>query len=361
MTVPDDGASAAARQRMAADLTAEHPSEWADAFASVPRHLFVPRFHQQDSTGAWQPLTWPDPAYLETVYSDTALTTQLDEHGVPTSSSSQPSIMLAMLEALDVSEGHRVLELGTGTGYNAALLCHRLGDANVTTIDIDPALVDTAAQRLHQAGFNPILAVHDGAKGHPGNAPYDRIISTVGLHAIPEPLLQQAAPGAVIVAPIGYGIVRATVTAPGHATGRFLTVPAHFMARRTGGSEPHFDAALEQSPADTRVPPADLLGRLKFPASVALPGYTSCSWRTQDGDLDAVGLWTPDGSTAIAHTSGSVRQIGPQKLWDTVEDLAKIFGDEPERNAFVLTVTPTRQTVFYEDADGPSWALPATS
>lgn len=145
MTVPDDGATAAARQRMAADLTAEHPSEWADAFASVPRHLFVPRFHQQDSTGTWQPLTRSDPAYLETVHSDTALTTQLDERGVPTSSSSQPSIMLAMLEALDVSEGHRVLELGTGTGYNAALLCHRLGDANVTSIDIDPDLIDTAA------------------------------------------------------------------------------------------------------------------------------------------------------------------------------------------------------------------------
>ncbi|MCX5008588.1 methyltransferase domain-containing protein [Streptomyces sp. NBC_00638] len=292
--------------------------------------------------------------------SDTALTTQLDERGVPTSPSSQPSIMLAMLEVLDVSEGHRVLELGTGTGYIAALLCHRLGDANVTSIDIDPDLVDTAAQRLHQAGFNPTVAVRDGEKGHPGNAPCDRMISTAGLHAIPKPLLQQAALGAVIVAPIGYGIARVIVTAPGHATGRFLTVPAHFMARRTGGSGPQFDAALEQSPTGTSVPPADLLRRLKFPASLALSGYRSCSWRTQDGDLDAVGLWTPDGSTVIAHTSGSVRQIGPQKLWDTVEDLAKIFGDEPERDAFLLAVTPTRQTVFYEDTDGPSWALPAT-
>ncbi|MGW3668157.1 hypothetical protein [Streptomyces sp. NPDC005141] len=133
------------------------------------------------------------------------------------------------------------------------------------------------------------------------------------------------------------------------------------MARRTGVSEPQFDAALKQSPTATSVPPADLLGRLKFPASLALPGYTSCSWPTQDGDFDAVGLWTPDGSTAIAHASGSVRQVGPQKLWDTIEDLAKIFGHEPERDAFLLTVTPTRQTVFYEDTDGPSWALPVAS
>ncbi|MFE9881959.1 methyltransferase domain-containing protein [Streptomyces sp. NPDC005784] len=334
-------------------------SGWAEAFASVPRHLFVPRFYRQDGTGAWQPLTGTDPAYPEAVYSNTALTTQLDEHGVPTSSSSQPSIMLAMLESLDVSESNRILELGTGTGYNAALLCHRLGDANVTSIDINPGLVETAARHLRQAGFNPTLAIRDGAEGYPDNGPYQRIISTVGLHTIPRPLLQQTAPDAVIVAPLGYGIVRATVTAPGHATGRFLATPAHFMARRTGGAGPRFDAALEQSPTVTGVPPADLLSRLRFPASVALPGYTSCSWRGEDGELDAVGLWTPDGSTAIAHTSGTVRQTGPRRLWDTIEDLAKIFGDEPERDAFLLTITPTTQTVFYENEDGPNWVLPA--
>ncbi|MGW3667059.1 hypothetical protein [Streptomyces sp. NPDC005141] len=99
-----------------------------------------------------------------------------------------------------------------------------------------------------------------------------------------------------VCGPIEYGIVRATVTAPGHVTGRFLTIPAHFMARRTGGSGPQFDAALGQSLTDTTVPLAALLGRLKFPSSVALPGCTSCSWRTQDGDLDAAGLWTLGGS-----------------------------------------------------------------
>ncbi|MFD4588272.1 methyltransferase domain-containing protein [Streptomyces sp. NPDC058434] len=360
MTQPDNGACAAARQRMAGDLVAGRPSEWADAFASVPRHLFVPRFYQQDTTGAWQPLSWGTPGYLETVYSDAALTTQLNEHCVPNSSSSQPSIMLAMLEALDAAEGHHVLELGTGTGYNAALLCHRLGDANMTSIDIDPGLVDAATGRLLLAGANPTVAVRDGAEGYPDRGPYDRIVSTVGLHAIPKPLLQQTTPGAVIVAPLGYGVVRLTVTGPGHATGRFLATPAHFMTRRTDGRAPQFDAALEQNPTDSSVPPTDLLGRLKFPASLALPGYTSCTWRKEDGDLDAVGLWTPDGSTAIAHTSGTVRQIGPQRLWDTIENLARIFGDEPERDAFLLTATPDRQTLFYGDTDGPSWDLPAT-
>ncbi|MEU0786689.1 methyltransferase domain-containing protein [Streptomyces sp. NPDC006173] len=358
MTLPDDGATAAARQRMAAGVTAGHPSEWADAFASVPRHPFVPCFYEQDRAGAWQGIASGDPGFLEAVYSDTALTIQLDDQGVPNSSSSQPSTMLTMLDALDVRDGHRVLELGTGTGYNTALLCHRLGDKNVTSVDIDPGLVETATRRLQHAGFNPTIVVGDGAQGYPGSAPYDRIISTVRLHAIPRPLLEQAAPGAVIVVPLGYGVIRVTMTGRGHATGRFLPTPALFMALRTGGAEPQFDAAAQQGPTTTSVPPADVLGRLKFAASVALPGLTSCSWRSEQGEVDAVGLWTPDGSTAVAHGSGAVRQIGPQRLWDTVEKLAKEFTDEPARDAFLVTITPTRQIVYYEDTDGPSWPLP---
>ncbi|MGW1067446.1 methyltransferase domain-containing protein [Streptomyces aureus] len=361
MTLLDDDTAAAARQHMADSLTHDRPGTWRKAFVSVPRHHFVPDFYQQDSTGAWRQVTQDEPGYLETVYSDASLTTQLDEHGVPSSSSSQPSIMLAMLDALDVRAGDRVLELGAGTGYNAALLCHRLGDGSVTSVDIDPGLVKTAAGRLRTAGFNPTTVVGDGAQGYERNGPYDRIIATVGLHSIPKPLLEQAAPGAVIVAPLGYGIVRLTLTSRGHATGRFLPIPAHFMARRTGGAAPQFDTANLEDPTETSVPPSDLLGRLKFPASLALPGYASCQWHTDSGELHGVGLWTPDGSTATVHTSGAVRQIGPQKLWDTVENLAKIFGDEPARDAFLLNITPNRQTVFYEDTDGPSWALPATA
>lgn len=360
MTWLDTGASAAARQQMAADLEGSGASEWTDAFASIPRHVFVPRFFQQSAKGTWQSVAWGEPGYLETVYSDAALTTQLDDRGVPTSSSSQPSVMLQMLEALNVDEGHRVLELGTGTGYNLALLCHHLGDAKVTSVDIDAGLVETAVRNLHTAGFTPTATVGDGAEGFLERAPHDRIIATVGLHMIPQQLLQQAAAGAVIVVPLGYGIVRVTVTGRGHATGRFLATPAHFMARRTDGAPPQFDAAGGQQPTDSSVPPADFLGRLNFPASLALPGYSSCSWRDDEGELEAVGLWTPDGSTAVAHVSGGVRQYGPQRLWDTVEDLAKVFDGEPARDDFRVTITPTRQTVSYGDVGGPSWGLPAS-
>ena len=78
-----------------------------------------------------------------------------------------------------------------------------------------------------------------------------------------QPLLDQAAPEAVIVVPLGYGIVRVTVTGPGHASGRFLPTPAYFMARRSNGAAPRFDETARQQPTDTTVPPADLLERLK--------------------------------------------------------------------------------------------------
>ena len=76
-----------------------------------------------------------------------------------------PSLMARMLEALDVRDGHRVLEIGTGTGYNAALLCHRLGACNVVSIDIDPTLIVATRKRLAGLGHHPTLVVGDGTAG----------------------------------------------------------------------------------------------------------------------------------------------------------------------------------------------------
>lgn len=358
MTWPDTKASAALRQKFAADLDPQHATEWADAFATVPRHVFVPRFYTQADDRSWRTVYWGDPGYLETVYSDQALTTQLDEHGIPTSSSSEPALMLAMLNALDARDGDTAFELGTGTGYNAALLSHRLGDGNVTSLDVDPALVDGAAHRLEQAGYRPFVTVGDGARGWPARGPYTRIIATAALRAVPTAFLDQAAPDAVIVAPIGYGVLRATVTAPGHATGRFLPTPAHFMPRRVPTIAPAFDAVRDMEPTDTKVASADVLDRLRFPLSIALPGHNSCSWRDDNGELTAVGLWAEDGSTATAHVSGAVRQTGPRRLWDVVEDLAAVFHDAPRREEFHVNITPSRQTVCYSTLDGPAWELP---
>jgi protein-L-isoaspartate O-methyltransferase len=95
---------------------------WHAAVAAVPRHLLVPRAFEQDSTGAWSEFTTADAP--QRVYSPETLITALETvgaHQQPMSSSTKPDLMVRMLEILDIQDGHRVLEIGTGTGYNAAL------------------------------------------------------------------------------------------------------------------------------------------------------------------------------------------------------------------------------------------------
>lgn len=127
---------------------------WRAAVEQTPRHLFVPASIDVTDTGMTTQEVCAD-AWLDRVYSDVTLVVQrrlasspptVDRPGtaLPTSSSTMPSLMVEMLGALDVRDGHRVLEIGTGTGYNAALLSHRLGAENVFSIDIDPDLVHAA-------------------------------------------------------------------------------------------------------------------------------------------------------------------------------------------------------------------------
>ena len=141
----------------------------AAAFRQVRRHHFLPHLP------------------LEDVYQDQAIPTKFDENRQPISSSSQPAIMAIMLEQLALQPGHNVLEIGAGTGYNAALIAHIVGSkGHVTTVDIDPDLVDTARTNLAAAGFDQVQVVcADGMRGFAANAPYDRIILTVAGWDIP--------------------------------------------------------------------------------------------------------------------------------------------------------------------------------
>jgi protein-L-isoaspartate(D-aspartate) O-methyltransferase len=159
------------------------------AFAAVPRHLFLPG------------------APLAAAYADDAIVTR-DEGGVPTSSSSQPSLMAQMLEQLGAGAGDRVLELGAGTGYNAALLAS-LGAA-VTSTELQPDVAAAARANLAAAGL-PVtdrepapgtvrVVAADAAEPPPGE--YDAVIATAGCWALPERAVAALAPGGTLVAPV---------------------------------------------------------------------------------------------------------------------------------------------------------------
>ncbi|QKZ20370.1 methyltransferase, FxLD system [Streptomyces chartreusis] len=163
-----------------------HTSRVEAAMRTIPRHLFVPD------------------ASLEQAYTDAPVNTKYDEGGISISCASQPSIVGMMLEQLQVEPGHRVLELGAGTGYNAGLLGHLTGEkGHVTTIDVDDDIVHGARVGLGAAGLDNVeVILGDGAVGYGANAPYDRIVATVGAHGVPHAWLDQLAPGGRLLTPL---------------------------------------------------------------------------------------------------------------------------------------------------------------
>ena len=159
----------------------------ADALRTVPRHIFLPDLPPDDA------------------YRDEAIVTKRDEAGRPTSSSSQPTIMAIMLDQLGVARGQKVLEIGAGTGFNAALIAHIVGSrGRVISIDLDPEIVGRAEENLSAAGGCERITVlnADGVLGHPDRAPYDRIIATVGVWDLAPAWLEQLGPEGRIVVPL---------------------------------------------------------------------------------------------------------------------------------------------------------------
>ena len=210
------------RERLATRVVASHrigSERVAAALHAVPRHLFLP---------GQRP---------EAAYRDDAIVTKRDEAGQPISSSSQPAIMAIMLDQLDLAPGHRVLEIGAGTGYNAALMSHIVGPSGqVTSVDIDPELVVSAREHLARAGFGEVTVVcADGAGGDPEHAPYDRIIATVGVSDLAPAWLEQAGPQARIVVPFDVRGTQLSIAfdpaAPGRWASRSLA-PCGFMRMR---------------------------------------------------------------------------------------------------------------------------------
>ncbi len=178
------------------------------AFLRVPRHAFIDRFFRRevrDRKTQMQelcPASFPDAdGWLRAVYADEPLTTTYDDEYTATSSSSSPGAMAIMLEASELSPGLRVLEIGTGTGYNAALLASIVGNPKlVFTVEIDADLARQAAHRLDQV-VGPGVTVHagNGLEGYAKGAPYDRILVTGSTSMVPLPWLEQVRPGAIIL------------------------------------------------------------------------------------------------------------------------------------------------------------------
>ncbi|WP_460404804.1 methyltransferase, FxLD system [Actinophytocola sediminis] len=252
----------------------------ADALRTVPRHLFLPDLP-------------PD-----TAYRDEVIVTKRDRAGKPTSSSSQPTIMGIMLDQLGAARGHRVLEIGAGTGFNAALLAHIVGTGGrVTSIDLDQDVVERAEENLSAAGCTGVTVLTaDGAIGYQPNAPYDRVIATVGVWDLAPAWLDQLAPGGRIVVPLDLRGVQRSVAferSGGHWTSRSAR-PCGFLRMRGSLAGPErtylLDAptGLTLSLPDARELEADaVVEAIDSPPERVATGVRPGPYEL----LDGLGLW----------------------------------------------------------------------
>ncbi|GII81116.1 protein-L-isoaspartate O-methyltransferase [Sphaerisporangium rufum] len=343
---------------------------WRRAFHDVPRHLFVPdRAWRHSSAGDGHPIDRAaDPeAWLAAVYSDAAIITQFDDGAVEvtlgqgryTSSTSAPRIVAAELALLDPYDGDEVLEIGTGTGWTAALLAHRLGPDRVTSVEIDPAVLATAEENLRRAGRPVRTVLGDGAKGWPDLAPYDRVHVTCGVSDVPHAWVEQARPGAVLVMPWmprfeGGHFVRLVAVGDGTAVGRFHGTVNFMPLRSQRWSRPRVQDAYRTS--DLCLDPRRVVRESPgagIAISALLPDLHGSHRQGANGEFE-LSLWSADSEAQVTRPAGPpggvAAQRGPRDLW---QELATAFlrwvaWGAPGMERFGLTVTPTGQHIWLD-------------
>jgi protein-L-isoaspartate(D-aspartate) O-methyltransferase len=384
-------AAQASRLADVLDVAGAIPADWKQAFAAAPRHLFIPEviwIERADGPG-WRPLSRHDDpdGWWAAVNADGYIVTQVDDGRPPapgavgeysTSSASQPSLVLRMLQALGVLEGQRVLEVGTGTGWNAALLSARLGEDAVTTIEVDPALAETASTTLAAARFHPTVVTGDGAAGHPPGAPYDRIISTASVRRIPQAWLEQTRPGGRILTPYGTpysndALLELTVHPGGSAGGRFIGRAAFMWMRHdrvlVGALRDYVHPGDPVTTSITQLDPRAVFGHpdADFAIGTRVPDVSWHRFDAADGSgeftiwlLDVTGEGRSWASVDHEHrATHTVEQHGPRRLWDEVEAAHRWWtsNGRPGLTRFGLTVTPDEQCVWLDTPTGPSWPI----
>ena len=153
------------------------------AFRNIPRHEFVPA------------------SELDRAYYNEPLAIMKNQ------TISQPGVVSRMTEWLDIKDGQKILEIGTGSAWQTAILSYLVGTGTIYSVERHPELVNFARENLEKLGINNVhVILDDGSLGYPKELPYDRIIITAACPEIPLPLLEQLGENGFIIAPVGDSI-----------------------------------------------------------------------------------------------------------------------------------------------------------
>ncbi|WP_439678250.1 methyltransferase domain-containing protein [Embleya sp. MST-111070] len=359
----------------ALDAEGAFPTEWVrEAMLAVPRAAFAPdtvwRAHPANGRYTAVDRRADPDAWDEVVLRPEPVVIQVDDGtadtagSVASSSLSDYRAVASFLTELDVHPGQRVLEIGTGPGWTAALLARRVGDGNVVSIEIDPALADAARAAHARLGLAPTVIAGDGTLGAPDHAPFDRVhITAAFTHRVPYAWIAQARPGAVIVAPwsprFGTGaLLRLVAGDDGTASGKLVRSVAFMELRGQRGDDgAGFEATREAEPATGEVEVEWVLESLyrdgNFTHAVAL--------RLPDVRLETLGggavwrLWDGGRSWALVDDRpgiGKAVQGGPRRLWDEVDAVLR-WQDEHRVHGydFGITVERGRQWAWARQPD----------
>lgn len=308
---------------------------WRSAFAEVHRGDFLPAtslFSDHDGlrtvNRADDPETWLAAAYRPDV------SVRILDGDRIRSSASQPIAMAEVLLAAKIEAGMRILEIGSGVGFMAAILAYAVGSLNVTTVEIDATMAATAGQNL--AGHGPIqMMCADGLALDGIDGPFDRIISTCSVDHVPAAWLKACPQGRIVAPWITTYDASATAvldTGGGTAVGRFLPGVAFMPA----AGMPHESEPPPAPPGQDHIRNSrtwlrgpQVTAKRKAGAALAigvqLLGVRYATRRTESGDIE-VTVWDDAGSwartttpTAMDVVQFDVGQAGPRNLWNEVE------------------------------------------
>ncbi|GGX90000.1 methyltransferase domain-containing protein [Streptomyces hiroshimensis] len=381
MTGPD---YTALRRRCADALQAEDQfgAPWVrEVFEKVERERFAPariRVSDPGGNGGQEVIDYATDAraWANAVYApDRSLITQLDdgatllEPGAPgrfTSSLSAPRVVVRQLCHLDLRPRHRVLHIGTGSGYDSALIAERTGARNLFTLEVDDRLAATARRNLDTAGYPDVQAVAgDGEQGWPAGAPYDRVLCTASANRVPRAWIEQTRPGGVILTPYrGLALPRLVVADDGKtASGPIVDAMSFMVLRGQRGTEaadlrPVVKATLSESErvrTDADLSPVKTELGAEFLYHVLVPGtrlvFGEETWWLEARDGSSWAAWKPDGRG---------RQWGTRRLLTEAAEALTAWkaAGAPGLTALGLTVDAGGDRVWAHEPDGPSWPVP---